>query len=82
VRVNSWRQDNYQVLEVQDNGLGLDLAQGQDKLFAMFQRLHTHVEGTGIGLYMVKKIVENAGGRIEVRSTLEQGSVFTVYFPN
>nr|GFA34985.1 hybrid signal transduction histidine kinase B [Tanacetum cinerariifolium] len=57
---------DFQVLEVQDNGLGLDLAQSQDKLFAMFQRLHTHVEGTGIGLYMVKKIVENAGGRIEL----------------
>ena len=74
-------QDRYQVLEVQDNGLGLDLAQDQNRLFAMFQRLHTHVEGTGIGLYMVKKIVENAGGRIEVRSQPEQGSAFTVYFP-
>jgi light-regulated signal transduction histidine kinase (bacteriophytochrome) len=33
----------------------------QEKLFAMFKRLHNHVEGTGVGLYMVKKIVENAG---------------------
>jgi PAS domain S-box-containing protein len=82
VRITSWAQGAYQALEVQDNGLGLDLAQGEAKLFAMFQRLHTHVEGTGIGLYMVKKIVENAGGRIEVRSVPEQGSVFTVYFPN
>jgi PAS domain S-box-containing protein len=70
-----------QVLEVADNGLGLDLAHGQDKLFAMFQRLHTHVEGTGIGLYMVKKMVENVGGRIEVQSVLGEGSTFRVYFP-
>ena len=68
------------VLEVRDNGLGLDLSRGA-ALFAMFRRLHTHVEGTGIGLYMVKRMVENAGGRIEVRSTLEEGSIFTVYFP-
>ena len=71
----------YQVLTVQDNGLGLDLTQSQDKLFAMFQRLHSHVEGTGLGLYMVKKMVENVGGHIEVRSELDQGSTFRVYFP-
>ncbi|MGI4865012.1 MAG: PAS domain-containing protein [Janthinobacterium lividum] len=81
VRVEYQVHEAYQVLSVQDNGLGLDLTQGQDKLFAMFQRLHTHVEGTGIGLYMVKKMVENAGGSIEVRSELGQGSTFTVYFP-
>jgi signal transduction histidine kinase len=80
VRLSAGPQDGYQVLEVQDNGLGLDLSLGQDKLFAMFQRLHTHVEGTGIGLYMVKKIVENAGGRIEVESQLGLGSTFRVYF--
>ncbi|RPD44154.1 PAS domain S-box protein [Hymenobacter sediminis] len=80
VRLRYYPQGDYQVLEVQDNGLGLDLSQGQDKLFAMFQRLHTHVEGTGIGLYMVKKMVENAGGYIEVESQVGQGSVFRVYF--
>jgi PAS domain S-box-containing protein len=70
----------FQVLEVQDNGLGIDLTRNQQKLFAMFQRLHTHVEGSGIGLYMVKKMIENAGGDIEVASTLGKGTTFTVYF--
>lgn len=70
----------YTVLTVQDNGLGLD-AVGQQKLFGMFQRLHSHVEGSGIGLYMVKRMVENAGGRIEVQSQLGVGSTFTVFFP-
>ncbi|RPD49589.1 PAS domain-containing protein [Hymenobacter sediminis] len=69
------------LLEVRDNGLGLDVAQDQGKLFGMFQRLHPHIEGSGVGLYMVKKIVENAGGRIEVESELHQGSSFRVYFP-
>ena len=67
------------VLTVRDNGLGLDLAD-EDRLFAMFQRLHDHVEGSGIGLYMVKKLVENAGGRITVQSQVGVGSTFTVYF--
>ncbi|UOQ51613.1 PAS domain-containing protein [Hymenobacter cellulosivorans] len=80
VRIRAWPQADYQVLAIEDNGLGLDLTQRQDKLFAMFQRFHDHVEGTGIGLYMVKKMVENAGGRIEVESQLGQGSTFRVYF--
>ncbi|TVT43517.1 PAS domain-containing protein [Hymenobacter setariae] len=80
VRLLSRTQGHHLVLEVQDNGLGLDLARDHE-LFTMFQRYHTHVEGSGIGLYMVKKIVENAGGRIEVESQLGRGSTFFVYFP-
>jgi signal transduction histidine kinase len=80
VQVSYWSEGPYQVLRVQDNGLGVDISQGTDKLFGLFQRLHTHVEGTGIGLYMVKKMVENAGGRIAVESQLNQGVPFTCIF--
>jgi signal transduction histidine kinase len=69
----------YTVLSVVDNGLGIDLSKEQ-KLFAMFGRLHTHVEGSGVGLYMVKKILENTGGKIEVESQVGVGSTFRVYF--
>ncbi|RTQ47574.1 PAS domain S-box protein [Hymenobacter gummosus] len=68
------------VLEVQDNGLGIDLAR-QTELFGMFRRYHTHVEGAGVGLYMVKRMVEHVGGRIEVHSQIGQGSTFIVRFP-
>jgi PAS domain S-box-containing protein len=68
------------LLEVHDNGLGLTDAE-QDKLFVMFRRLHTHVEGTGVGLYMVKRIAENAGGTIRVESRVGVGSTFTVVLP-
>jgi signal transduction histidine kinase len=53
----------------------------QAKLFGLFQRLHTHVEGMGIGLYMVKKIAENASGTLTVVSAPNQGATFTVAFP-
>lgn len=69
----------YWVLEVRDNGLGLDLTP-ERPLFGLFQRYHTHVEGSGVGLYMVKKMLENAGGTITVLSQLGVGSTFTAYF--
>lgn len=47
----------------------------------MFKRLHTHVEGTGIGLYMVKRIVENNKGQITVESKPGAGTTFQVSFP-
>jgi two-component system, sensor histidine kinase len=79
VQITCSQTSDYQVLSVQDNGLGIDLTQ-ENKLFAMFKRLHSHVEGSGIGLYMVKKIIENAGGKIEVQSKVGEGSEFRVYF--
>jgi signal transduction histidine kinase len=80
VQVRARLAGAYHVLEVQDNGLGLDLVR-EAELFGLFRRYHTHVAGSGIGLYMVKRMVENIGGRIEVHSAPGEGSTFTVYFP-
>lgn len=79
VSLKTYREGDYVVLQVQDNGLGIKKGQ-QHKLFTMFRRLHNHVEGTGIGLYIVKRIIENNGGRIEVESELGEGTTFRVYF--
>ncbi len=80
VDVRAHMQPGFTVLEVHDNGLGIAPAQ-LPKLFGMFQRFHDHVDGSGIGLYMVKRMVENAGGRIEVHSQLGAGTTFFVYLP-
>lgn len=74
-------QDKYTLIKVEDNGIGIE-ENNLQKMFTMFKRFHTHVEGTGIGLYIVKRIVENAGGRIEVESKLGIGTTFWVYLPN
>jgi len=68
------------IVQVQDNGLGLSEDQ-QARLFGLFRRLHTHVEGSGVGLYTVKRLVENVGGTISVQSQLDVGSIFTVSLP-
>ncbi|MET4074644.1 PAS domain-containing protein [Hymenobacter sp. UYCo722] len=67
------------VLTVQDNGLGIDLNRFGPQLFQLFRRFHPHVEGTGMGLYLVNRIVQNHGGRIEVSSTVDEGTTFQLY---
>ena len=41
--------------------------------------MHQHVEGTGVGLFMIKRVIENSGGRIEMKSEEGKGTEFTVY---
>lgn len=79
VFIKTRKQDGYTVLTIKDNGMGMDLSK-ENKIFVMFKRLHNHVEGTGVGLYIVKRIIDNMGGKIKVESTPGQGSVFKVYF--
>ncbi|GAB2527372.1 PAS domain-containing sensor histidine kinase [Rufibacter soli] len=67
------------ILSVSDNGLGISPKQ-TTKIFDMYKRAHDHVEGTGIGLYLVKKILDNSGDRIEVNSKEGEGTVFRLVF--
>jgi PAS domain S-box-containing protein len=69
------------ILSVIDNGLGIPAHQ-VPKIFAMYKRVHDHVEGTGIGLYLVKKILDNSGDDIKVYSTVGQGTAFHLHFKN
>jgi len=75
-------QKNQYVFGIQDNGIGMD-PQYAERIFTLFQRLHTRDEyqGTGIGLSVVKKIVERHGGRIWVESELGKGSTFYFTIP-
>jgi PAS domain S-box-containing protein len=78
ITISCRQEETYRVLSVADNGLGLKTSD-ENKIFGMFKRQHTHVEGTGVGLYIVKKIIENAGGKITVESKIGEGSLFQVY---
>ncbi|MBD0257782.1 MAG: PAS domain-containing sensor histidine kinase, partial [Cytophagales bacterium] len=79
VTLSTRREAGQVLLRVEDNGLGIPAGQ-LPKVFSMFKRFHAHVEGTGIGLYIVKRVVENGGGRIEVASEEGKGTAFTLYF--
>ncbi len=68
-------------LEVQDNGMGIDLEAYGKKIFQLYQRFHFHVEGKGMGLFLIKTQVNALKGRIEVESTPNEGSTFKIFFP-
>ncbi|RDC61998.1 sensor histidine kinase [Adhaeribacter pallidiroseus] len=70
----------YTVLSVKDNGLGFNPTK-KDNIFTLFKRLHNHVEGSGVGLFIVKRMMDNAGGRVEVESEVNAGTTFRLYFP-
>lgn len=69
-------------IAITDNGIGFDPIIQKEKIFGMFQRIHDHIEGDGMGLYFVKKTIDKSGGRITVKSKIGQGSTFTVFFNN
>jgi len=68
------------LLKVRDNGLGLDLKLNRDKVFGLYKKFHPHIEGKGMGLYMVKTQVESLGGRISINSEVDKGTEFIIRF--
>lgn len=71
---------DYTVLAIKDNGLGIDLDRQKEKIFKLFQRGNVNTPGHGVGLYLVKSIMETNGGFIDLESTLGEGSTFYLYF--
>jgi two-component system, sensor histidine kinase LadS len=80
IKIRSFSVGRQIVIEVSDNGLGMDLTHHKKNLFGMYKRFHDHVEGKGLGLYLVKSQMELAGGKIEVESEPEIGTTFRLTF--
>ncbi len=82
ISIKTYRKEKATVLEIQDNGLGMDLTKNRHKLFRLFSRFHNHVEGSGLGLYIIKKIIDKHNGTIHVESTPGKGTTFFVTLPS
>jgi PAS domain S-box-containing protein len=82
IHVSARKEDNEYIFSVSDNGIGLEV-QYSDKIFEVFKRLHTidEYQGAGIGLAIVKRIIDRHGGRIWVESELGKGSTFYFTLP-
>jgi signal transduction histidine kinase/CheY-like chemotaxis protein len=81
ISIRTYPSGSFTVLSVKDNGYGIK-EEDIPKVFKMFKRLHTNTEGTGIGMYIVKRILENSSGKIEVKSEPGKGSEFLLYLKN
>lgn len=78
--VKTYKHDDFVVLEIGDNGMGMNLDSYGKDLFGLYKRFHAHIEGRGLGLYLVKSQVESLGGRIEIKSQLNVGTTFFIFF--
>ena len=68
------------IIQVSDNGLGIDLAKHGEQLFGMYKTFHQNPNARGIGLFMTKNQVESLGGRISVKSEPNKGTAFKIHF--
>jgi len=81
IHLSSRQTDNTMVLTFRDNGKGIDMEKHGAKLFGLYKRFDTTVEGTGLGLFMIKSQIEELGGKISVESKLGAGTTFTIELP-
>lgn len=72
----------YHLIEIEDNGIGFD-PEDSERIFNVFTRLHGNSEfkGTGVGLSIVRKVIENHHGIITAKGEPGRGSIFSIYFP-
>lgn len=75
-------EDGYTLLTFKDNGIGIDLERYGDRLFGLYQRFHSHVEGKGLGLYLVREQIRAHDGNLKVDSIVGKGTTFKIYLRN
>ena len=79
--VSSSKEGDRVVLTAEDNGLGLDIDKYKEKLFGLYKRFHSHTDGRGLGLFLVKLQTQAMGGTIEVQSKVGIGTIFRIILP-
>jgi signal transduction histidine kinase len=80
IELGCYREEDYVVLTITDNGQGFDLERNKNKVFGMYKTFHHNEDARGLGLFITKNQVEAMNGKIEVTSAVGVGSTFKVYF--
>jgi PAS domain S-box-containing protein len=79
LHISTGQVGEYHVIKFKDNGIGLDLERYGDRLFGLYQRFHSHVDGKGLGLYLVREQIRAFDGDLTVESKVGKGTSFNVY---
>lgn len=82
IHIRTYQKADYTVIEFRDNGIGIDLDRYRDRLFGLYQRFHSHVEGKGLGLYLVREQIRAHDGNLAVSSVVGEGTSFYIYLKN
>lgn len=80
IELGSSIEDDFVVLTIKDNGLGIDMKKYGDKLFKMYNTFHLNEDAIGIGLFITKNHIESLGGKVTVTSEVDVGTEFSIYF--
>ena len=80
ISVKTFRRNDNILMEVKDNGLGIDLKKHGDSVFGIYKTFHENNDSKGVGLYITKAQIVAMGGNIEVKSTPDTGTTFTINF--
>lgn len=79
VRFEAVRGNGFIKLSIEDNGIGIDLEKYGEKLFGMYKTFHQNEDARGIGLFITRNQIEAVGGKIEVESEVNKGTIFHIY---
>ncbi len=80
ITLSTRKVENYTVLSIMDNGLGIDLEKYGNKIFGMYKTFHDNKDARGIGLYIAKNQIEAMNGKVTVNSVIGEGTKFDIYF--
>jgi signal transduction histidine kinase len=81
IKISIQGNENEFIISVSDNGMGIP-SENIDKIFGMFKRATEKADGSGLGLYIVKKALDKLNGQIEVKSEINIGTTFTIRVPH
>ncbi|HQZ24733.1 MAG TPA: PAS domain S-box protein [Flavobacterium sp.] len=79
ITINLYKENDKDVVEFTDNGIGIDLKRNGDKIFGMYKTFSNNSDARGIGLFITKNQIDAMGGSITVDSELNVGSTFKIY---
>lgn len=80
ITIDTYVENSKTILEISDNGIGIDMQKNKDKIFGMYKTFHNNPDAKGMGLFISKNQIDAMGGSISVESRLHKGSTFKICF--